>query len=91
MQHIVDETNKQARQKITSAMSFTFYSRIRKWHNVTVGKMYDILALFTLMGILQKLERLEFTVRFLHFIDNFTVNKYQIPARLTKCIQLFNT
>jgi hypothetical protein len=107
MQHIVDEINKHAQQKITSVMPFTFYSRIRKWQGVTVGKMYGISALFTLMRILQKptqmsyyskncliftpffsqavpLERLEFTVRFLHFIDNSTENEYQVPARLFK-------
>jgi hypothetical protein len=85
MQHIVDEINKHAQQKITkSVMPFTFYSRIRKWQDVTVGKMYGIFAFFTLMGILQKLERLEFTVRFLHFIDIFTVNEYEVSARLFK-------
>jgi hypothetical protein len=34
--------------------SFTFCSIIRTWENVTVEEMYVVLAMFILMGIVQK-------------------------------------
>jgi hypothetical protein len=55
LQHIVEETNKYAQQQIAkSAAPLTFCSRIRKWKNVTVDEMYVVLALFMLMGTVQK-------------------------------------
>jgi hypothetical protein len=53
-QHTAEQTKKYAqRWTAKSVTPFTFQSMIRKWHNVTVGKMYVVLALFMLMEILQ--------------------------------------
>jgi hypothetical protein len=54
MQHTVKDTNKYARQQAKIVTPFTFFSRIRKWQDATVDEMYVVLALFMLMGILQK-------------------------------------
>jgi hypothetical protein len=55
MQHIVEETNRYAQQQIAKSVTpFTFHSRIRKWQDVTVDEMCAVLALFMVMGILQK-------------------------------------
>jgi hypothetical protein len=55
VQLIVDETNKYAQQEISKSIKpRTFSSRIRKWEDVTVDKMYVVLALFMLTGIVQK-------------------------------------
>jgi hypothetical protein len=55
MQHIVEETKEYAQEQIEKSITpFTFHSRIRKWQDVTVDEMYVVLALFMLMGILQK-------------------------------------
>jgi hypothetical protein len=55
VQHIVQDTNKYAQQQMAkSAAPFTSSSRIRKWKDVTVNEMYVVLALFMLMGIVQK-------------------------------------
>jgi hypothetical protein len=39
---------------VESAAPYTFSSRIRKWKYMTVDEMYVVLALFKLMGIVQK-------------------------------------
>jgi hypothetical protein len=55
MQHITEGTNRYAQQKIAKNVTpSTFCSRIRKWQDVTVDEMFLVLALFMLMGILQK-------------------------------------
>lgn len=54
MQLIVDETNRYAQKEILKIIiTFTFYSRIRKWEDVTADELYMVLALFMLMGIVQ--------------------------------------
>ena len=54
MELIVRETNTYAAQKI-QARSFTpLRSRMRDWKPVTKDEMYVVLALFMLMGIIQK-------------------------------------
>jgi hypothetical protein len=55
VQHVVEETNKYAQQQVAKrAVPFIFCSRIRKGKDVTVDEMYVVLALFMLMGIVQK-------------------------------------
>jgi hypothetical protein len=55
VQLIVDETNKYAHQEISKSIKpLTFRSRIRKWEDVTVDELYVGLALFMLIGIMQK-------------------------------------
>jgi hypothetical protein len=55
MQLIVNESNRYAQQEISKASGrFIFWSGIRKWDNVIVDKMYVVLAVFVLMGIVQK-------------------------------------
>jgi hypothetical protein len=55
VQLIVDETNKYVQQEISKSIRpLTFRSRIRKWEDVTVDEMYMGLALFMLIGIIQK-------------------------------------
>jgi hypothetical protein len=51
---IVRETNTDAEQKIRSRSLIPFCSRMRHWKPVTAGKMYVVIALFMLMGIIQK-------------------------------------
>jgi hypothetical protein len=52
---IIDETNRYAQQEISkNVKSFTFCFRIRKWEDVTIDEMYVVLAVFMLMGIVQK-------------------------------------
>jgi uncharacterized membrane protein len=53
VQLIVDETNRYTQPEILKSVNpFTFHSRIRKWK--TVDEMYMFLALFMMMGIVQK-------------------------------------
>jgi uncharacterized membrane protein len=55
VQLIIDETNKYAQQEISKSIkSLTFCSRIRMSEDVTVDEMYVVLALFMLIGIVQK-------------------------------------
>jgi hypothetical protein len=54
MQHTVKDTNKYAWQQAKIVTPFTFRSRITKWQDATVDEMNVVLALFMLMGILQK-------------------------------------
>jgi hypothetical protein len=55
VQLIVDETNRYAQQEISKSMRpHTFCSRIWKWEDVMVYEMYMVLALFMLIGIIQK-------------------------------------
>jgi hypothetical protein len=55
VQLIVDETNRHAQQEILKSIRpLTFCSRIRKWEDVTADEMYVVLALFMLIGIIQK-------------------------------------
>jgi hypothetical protein len=54
-QLIVDKTNGYAQQEISKSIKpLTFHSRIQKWEDVTVDEMYVVLALFMLIGIVQK-------------------------------------
>jgi hypothetical protein len=53
VQLIVDETYRYAQPEILKSVNpFTFHSRIRKWK--TMDEIYMFLALFMLMGIVQK-------------------------------------
>jgi hypothetical protein len=55
VQLIVDETNKYAQQEISRIVShFKFSSSISKWEDVTVDKMYIVLAHLMLIGTVQK-------------------------------------
>jgi hypothetical protein len=55
VQIIVDETDKYAQQEISKSIKpLMFCSKIRMWEDVTVDKMYMVLALFMLIGIVQK-------------------------------------
>ena len=51
---IVHETNTYAAQKIQARSFIPLRSRIRDWKPVTKDEMYVLLALFMLMGIIQK-------------------------------------
>ena len=51
---IVRETNTYATQKIQARSFISLRSRMRDWKPVTKGEMYVVLALFMLMGIIQK-------------------------------------
>jgi hypothetical protein len=112
VQLIVDET-KYAQQEISKSIKLlTFRSRIWKWEDVTVDEMYVVLALFMLIGTMQKptlqsyyannpplftpffpetlpLERLELTIRFMHFAENRKQNEYQGPSILFKNFPVF--
>lgn len=55
MQLIVDESNRYAQQEIVENVNLlTFCCWIMKWEDVTVDKMYVVLAPFMLMDIIQK-------------------------------------
>jgi hypothetical protein len=54
MELIVRETNTYAEQKIQATSNFPFQSRMQDWKPVTRDEMYVVLALFMLMGIIQK-------------------------------------
>ena len=54
MELIVRETNTYAAQKIQAISFIPFYSTMRDWKPVTKDELYDVLALFILMGIIQK-------------------------------------
>jgi hypothetical protein len=54
MDPIVRETNTYAEQKIQATSNTPFRSRMRNWKPVTRDEMYVVLALFMLMGIIQK-------------------------------------
>jgi hypothetical protein len=51
---IVRETNTYAEQKIRVRSLISFRLRMRDWKPVTTDKMYVVIALFMLMGIIQK-------------------------------------
>ena len=51
---IVRETNTYAAQKIQARSFIPLHSRMRDWKPVTKDEMYVVLALFMLMGIIQK-------------------------------------
>ena len=51
---IVRETNTYATQKIQARGFIPFRSRMRDWKPVTKDEMYVVLAIFMLMGIIQK-------------------------------------
>jgi len=51
---IVRETNTYAAQKIQARSFISLRSRMRDWKPVTKDEMYVLLALFMLMGIIQK-------------------------------------
>jgi len=51
---IVRETNTYAAQKIQAKSFIPLRSRMRNWKPVTKDEMYVVLALFMLMGIIQK-------------------------------------
>jgi len=51
---IVRETNTSAAHKIQARSFIPLRSRMRDWEPVTKNKMYVVLALFMLMGIIQK-------------------------------------
>ena len=51
---IVRETNTYAAQKIQARSFIPLCSRMRDWKPVTKDEMYVVLALFMLMGIIQK-------------------------------------
>ncbi len=51
---IVHETNTYAAQKIQARSFIPLRSRMRDWKPVTKDEMYVVLALFMLMGIIQK-------------------------------------
>jgi hypothetical protein len=55
MDIIVRETNTYAEQKIIARSLIPFRSRMQDWKPVTTDEMYVIIALFMLMGIIQKL------------------------------------
>ena len=48
------ETNTYAAQKIQARSFIPLHSRMRDWKTVTKDEMYVVLALFMLMGIIQK-------------------------------------
>jgi len=54
VERIVRETNNYAAQKIQARSFIPLRSRMRNWKPVTKDKMYVVLALFMLMGIIQK-------------------------------------
>jgi hypothetical protein len=54
MELIVRETNTYAAQKLLARSFIPLRSRIRDWKPVTTDEMYVVLALFILMGIIQK-------------------------------------
>ena len=51
---IVRETNTYAAQKIQARSFIPLLSRIQDWKPVTKDEIYVVLALFMLMGIIQK-------------------------------------
>jgi len=54
MELIVHETNTHATQKIQARSFIPLRSRMRDWKPITKDEMYVVLALFMLMGIIQK-------------------------------------
>jgi hypothetical protein len=54
VQLIVDEMKRYAEQEILNVNPFTFCCRIRIWKDVTVDETNVILALFMLIGLVQK-------------------------------------
>ena len=67
---IVRETNTYAAQKIQARSFIPLRSRMRDWKPVTEDEMYVVLALFMLMGIIQKPTLRSYFSKKLYFGDS---------------------
>ena len=67
---IVRETNTYAAQKIQAISFIPLRSRMRDWKPVTKDEMYVVLALFMLMGIIQKPTLRSYFSKKLYFGDS---------------------
>jgi hypothetical protein len=82
----VGETNRYAQQKILENVSpCTFYSRIRKWEDVTVDKIYVVLAVFMSWALYKSLHLDHITQRtgcqpFCFFLD-FPLERVEVMIK----------